>query len=488
VRHADTLIRNAYVVTVDPQRRVFTNGYVAFSGQKIEDVGSMTGCDFDAAEVIDGAGKAVLPGMANAHNHLLQVCFRGYNDDRWPIIGPLTEAVRKLSELLYAIAARTDEERSYLLGRLHALELTKAGFTATHDEHFTNIQKKSVDGLWSALAESGLRGFLARCPVDGPNVPKEGHETAEQGLLEVERLRAKFNSDRIEVVPGIVNYSWISDPQDMVRLRDGADRLGSHFDIDMTDNSLGARLKERGFDGGQVEYYRSFGLLDTPIYAGKAVGVRPYEFEILKQQDCRVAMVPRLRYFDGAVLPVHHLLKEGILPAIGTDAPLVTDCQTPWETMRDVIFAQNLGVVKEKAAGQDVPKAAHWATAETALEMATVGGARTLFMDHKTGALEPGKDADCVVVDLDRPSMQPTFGGRRTLANLVWAGETDSVDTVFVAGKKLLSGGRSTMWDEDEVRLEAERVTVELMQESELSAMLPSRQPRQSFRGWSYVE
>ncbi|MCB2107084.1 MAG: amidohydrolase family protein [Rhodobacteraceae bacterium] len=482
----DTLIKDAYVVTVDAGRRVYTHGFIAFAGGKIVAVGPMKDCAFTATETIDGAGKLVMPGMTNAHNHLNQVFLRGYNDDRWPVLD-IPKAVAAVMKQLYAVSGRTDEERGHALTRLHCLELIKAGYTATHDEHFTNARRDSVDGSWAALKDSGMRGFLARCIVNSEMVPPAGHETVEQGLTEVERLRSKFNSSRIAVAAGFVNYRFLTDPEDMRRIHQGAQKLGAHLDIDMTDNSRGADLKKRGFDGGQVEYYRTFDLLTAPIYAGKAVNVLPHEFEILAAHDCRLSLVPILRQFDGAGLPLHRLLKLGVIPGLGTDAPMVTDNQNPFEVMRQAILGQNLAVARERAQGQPPPPAEHWATSETVIEMATLGGARTLFMDAVTGSLEVGKAADCVMIDLDQVLMTPHFDHRRTLGTLVWAGESRIVDTVFVEGKKLLENGRSTVWNETEVIASAEKVLREIAAETDLPTVLPPRVAGQSHRGWTYL-
>ena len=483
---ADTLIRNAYVVTVDTARRVFTDGYVAFAGGRIVEVGPMSACAVEAAETVDAGGKLVMPGVANGHNHLNQVAFRGYNDDRWPVTDIPTSVARLLANL-FRMAERLDEERSYVITRLAALEMIKAGYTATHDEHFTNIDKRSVDGSWAALAESGMRGFLARCIVNSERIPDAGKETVEDGLVEVERLRARFSSPLIEVVPGILNYTFLADPQDMRRIGEGARRMGARIDIDMTDNSRGANLAKRGFNGGQVDYYRSFDLLEQPLYAGKGVNLLPHEYALLREHDARLALVPALRFFDGAGLPLHHLRAEGILPGIGTDAPLVSDSQAIFEVMRLVIFAQNICVKREVAAGGKAPDASLYANAELLLEMATLGGARTLFMDEKSGSLEVGKDADCLIVDWGGPALAPGWDRRRSIGSLVWGGGSGIVDSVFVAGRRLLAGGRSTVWDDEEVVRDAERVVSELAVETGLDDILPPRKPGSTYRGWQYL-
>jgi 5-methylthioadenosine/S-adenosylhomocysteine deaminase len=332
-----------------------------------------------------------------------------------------------------------------------------------------------------------LRGFLARCIVNSERVPEAGRETVDDGLQEVERLKKKFDSSRLEIATGFLNFQFLADPQDMRRIAEASAAMDIRLDVDMTDNSGGKALKARGYKGGQVEYYRDFGVLERPLYAGKAVNVQPHEFDILAECDGRLGLVPILRQFDAVGLPVHHCLARGILPGIGTDGPMISDSQSIFEMMRHVIFAQNLAILRERREGRPIPDAHHWATSETVIEMASLGSARALFMEDVTGSIEIGKAADCVIADLDRATMRPTQQGRRTLGVLVWAGTADTVDTVFVEGKKLLYEGRSTVWDEDEVIRDAEAVLSDIAAETDLPALLPDRVAGHRYRGWTYI-
>ncbi|MEE4454010.1 amidohydrolase family protein [Novosphingobium resinovorum] len=481
---ADTLIRDAYVVTLDAGRRVFTRGFVAFAGGRITAVGSMADGLPPARAVIDARGMVAMPGFANGHNHLIQNAFRGYNDDRWPVLD-IPAAVRRLLEQLFAAAGRMDAERTYAIVRLHALEMLKAGYTATHDEHFTNARKDSVDGSWQALADSGMRGFLCRCIVDD-RVPEEGRESVDAGLAELERLRA-FSSDRLTVAGSFVNYSFRADPEDMRRIHEGTLALGLPFGVDMTDNSRGAMLKARGFEGGQADYYRAHGLLDHgAIYAGKGVNLQRHEYALLAQHDARLALVPTLRFFDGQGVPVHDFLAAGMLPGLGTDAPLVSDSQDPFENMRHAIFGQNLAVKARLAAGGERPEAALWLNAERCIEMATLGGARSLLLENTCGALEAGKAADLVLIDVARAEIAPTWDDSRLLGALVWGGKGSQVHSVFVAGERLIEDGRSTRWDEEEVIREADAALAAITREADLDRFLPTRRAGESYRGWAY--
>ena len=482
---ADILVRNAYVITVDEERRVFTDGYLAVRDGRVLKVGPMSACDVVATDIIDASGRILMPGFANAHNHLVQVAFRGYNDDRWPVLD-IPAAVTALLHQLFLVAGRLDEERACILTRLHLLDLVKAGYVATHDEHFTNVGERAVDGSWSAVAESGMRAFLARCIINTTMIPQEGCEQVDGGLADTERLRARFASEKIEVVPGILNFSFLDDPEDMRRIGEGARRMGARLDIDMTDNSRGAKLRARGFEGGQVAYYQRHDLLVEPLYAGKGVNLLPQEFALLAQADARLGLVPVLRFFDAAGLPVHHMLQQGMLPGLGTDAPLVSDSQSPFELMRMTILAQNLAVKREVAAGGAAPPRDLWLTAERVIEMATLGSARTLFMDQVSGSLSVGKSADFIIVRRDEASIASGWDGRRDIGALVWGAGTRLVESVFVQGRQLLANGRSTVWNEEQVVTDAARVLNAIGREAGLDHLLPQRMPGRTYRGWRY--
>src|SRR3546814_19298130 len=120
--------------------------------------------------------------------------------------------------------------------------------------------------------------------------------------------------------------------------------------------------------------------------------------------------------------------------------------------MRLAILAQNIAVKKERADGRPPPEKAHWAVAERMLEMATLGGARALFMEDRTGAIEVGKAADCVMVDLAHAATPPPATDRRPTGALAGAGTAVNVEPDLVAGRRPLSRGRRTVVGEEPLR------------------------------------
>lgn len=97
--------------------------------------------------------------------------------------------------------------------------------------------------------------------------------------------------------------------------------------------------------------------------------------------------------------------------------------------------------------------------AYTALEMGTINGARAMGLDHVTGSIVPGKAADLVAVDLDRPATTPVYD---PVAQLIYAACRDQVSHVWVNGRLLVEDSAMTRIDETEYLREANRFSEQL--------------------------
>ena len=76
VKKCDSLLRGM-VVSMDIERNVFTNGYVAITDGLIVDVGDVSECDYIGQQELGGDGHIIIPGLVNVHGHLVQGCMRG---------------------------------------------------------------------------------------------------------------------------------------------------------------------------------------------------------------------------------------------------------------------------------------------------------------------------------------------------------------------------------------------------------------------------
>jgi len=83
MKNVDMIVRNAEILTMDPDFSVFNPGAIAISGTSIEAVGQESDImeNYSAPTVIDGKGKIMLPGFVNAHTHVPMALLRGLADD-----------------------------------------------------------------------------------------------------------------------------------------------------------------------------------------------------------------------------------------------------------------------------------------------------------------------------------------------------------------------------------------------------------------------
>jgi 5-methylthioadenosine/S-adenosylhomocysteine deaminase len=111
---------------------------------------------------------------------------------------------------------------------------------------------------------------------------------------------------------------------------------------------------------------------------------------------------------------------------------------------------------------------------ETAVEMATINGARAAMWDDRIGSIEIGKDADIVLYDTHRPEWQPLIN---PVSNLVYSATGDSVRDVFVAGEQVVKDGRLTRIDEETIYREIPRAVARFSGRLNMSKIVTLRWP-----------
>src|SRR5262249_42918052 len=108
------LIKNGYVITVDPQRRVCPGGFFLIYGNTIWAVGDSAQMPTqDVARTLDASGMVVIPGLINAHQHFYYHLFKGLGHglllEDWfphlvfPVLPHLTDDDMELTSYLAAI-------------------------------------------------------------------------------------------------------------------------------------------------------------------------------------------------------------------------------------------------------------------------------------------------------------------------------------------------------------------------------------------------
>ena len=424
---------------MDPQRRVFLNGYVAVSNGRIVAVGRERDCQFAAAEELGGAGFLVLPGLVNAHSHLVQGCIRGMAEG--------TTYEERLFGFYYPMTGACDERRSYDSAMPPLLDLVRRGVTTTADDHFTHLHKRSIDGVLSAVHDTGMRCRMARLTINDPHAVPEGfREDLDTGLAETERVTAEWENDLISVTASTIGITYC-EPDQLKELWEWTDQHDRQFDIHAPAVLDQKYLAERrGWQGGSFEWLDSVGILGPNVISAHAQNVRPGEAELIGDRGAAIALVPDMEQVLGLVnFDSRQYLDKGVTCGLGLDGPVVAYGHDLWAAMRAFLTAQRMGDQHRRLTAD---AQARWTgdemlygSAELALELATIGGARALMMDDRIGSLEEGKDADLVLID--RSGETQLSPPAALLPNLVLGNgpSPDSIRRVMVKGRTVVEDG-----------------------------------------------
>jgi 5-methylthioadenosine/S-adenosylhomocysteine deaminase len=175
-------------------------------------------------------------------------------------------------------------------------------------------------------------------------------------------------------------------------------------------------------------------LLNSRLQAVHLTQISADDIELLTRAAVNVIHCPQsnLKLASG-VCPLSELLKTGINVALGTDGAAANN------DLDLLAEAQTAALLAKGIAGD-----AKAVNAFQVLEMMTINGANALGLGDITGSIEPGKQADLCALDLDAPETQPLH---HVVSQLIYAASRRQFTDVWIAGKRLLEGGKLTTID-----------------------------------------
>lgn len=153
-------------------------------------------------------------------------------------------------------------------------------------------------------------------------------------------------------------------------------------------------------------------------------------WKIIRDRGIRVSLAPPIEMTMGHGMPgIQGALDHGLRPSLSSDVD-ATMAQDPFTIMRSTMTLQRALVLQRQRNGEkNLPPLL---TTRDVLEFATIEGARCANLDHKTGSLTPGKEADLILLRTDMPKIWPINSAPGAVVSIMNPGH---VESVFVAGK-----------------------------------------------------
>src|SRR5258705_3252807 len=442
---SNLIITNALIIPMTDERRSF-NGYVGTKDGVITEIG--TGArpkNTETERIIDASGCVLMPGLINAHTHLYQVLLRAVWED--------LELMPWLKRI-YGCARVLRPEHFYAGSLLGCVEAIRGGVTTVCEHNFLNPSPECAFETIRAIRDSGLRAVFARTIMDtGDIVPDCTKEKPEQAFRSIEAILAKHRNDgQLSFMTG-PNTPPINTTRDLLcELRRFADdhSLGISAHVAESKSVVECVRRDHG-KNGVVEFLQEFGIPGKNSIFAHSVHVSKDEIKILKQTGTSVSHNPvsNMMLGDG-VAPVVEMLREGVNVALGTDGAASNHSQDLFDTMKAASLLQK---VHHQDAGVIDPY--------SVLRMATIGGAKALGLDSTCGAIEVGKRADLILVDMNTIHNQPV---NDIFSQIVHCVKASDVWTVIVNGEILLCERALTQLDEKKILADAKVAHRDLME------------------------
>ncbi len=398
------------------QQHWFTPGYLTIEAGKIKTVksGLPQPEEFQQADqVIDAHGMAILPGLVNGHTHFSQSFMRGLAGGR-----PL---LQWLKELIWPLQTTISSEEMYLASLLGLAENLRGGVTYVVDHHKITQSREHTQAVKRAVEEVGLRCTIARAWSDKGAKPENGNAI----LDEMEYWYSQQKTGSLVSFASGPLTPWRATGEFLQQTHEQAIRYGAftHIHVSETDEEVQMTLKEAGVR--PVTWLDQLGVLDENTHVVHAVWVDDNEIETLKQRNALVVHCPVSNAVLGSgIAPIGKMLENGVRIRLGTDGSASNDTQ-------DCLENTKMAICLARAAHHDAANLSN----QQALEMSLSGK-----------VIEPGADADLMMIDLNTLRSTPVHD---ITSAITLCAHAEDVDTVMVAGKVLMQNGRLTTIDEE---------------------------------------
>jgi cytosine/adenosine deaminase-related metal-dependent hydrolase len=424
-------------------------GYVTMAGGQIVDVGAGTPPEYPGAQVIDGSGCLITPGLVNTHHHLYQWITRGLAAD---------STLFEWLTTLYPVWAGIDADAVHVAATGGLTWLAKTGCTTTTDHHYV-VPRDAGDVFEAeitAAAQVGLRFHPCRGSMDlgqssGGLPPDHVVEKLDDILTGTQSVIDRWHDPnpgsmlQIAVAP----CSPFSVTEALLResatlARENGVRMHTHLAETLDEE----RFCREHFGCTPVEYMERVGWVGPDVWYAHAVHLDDAGIETMARTGTAAAHCPTSNARLGAgIARAADLVNGGVTVGLGVDGAASNEaCSLIEESRHALLFA------RAKGGPQTM-------TVRKALELGTIGGARVLGREGEIGSIEVGKLADLAVWKLDTVAHA---GITDPVAALV-LGSTPPLKLLLVNGRIVVADGRVTTVDEDVVASDVARAHRDLL-------------------------
>ena len=448
----ETLLLHGTIVTMNPARAIIEDGAVLLRDDRIAEIFDSAAealPKFPAARVIDCTGKAIIPGLVDAHGHAGHSLIKTLGADT-PSLW-----MRIVTPMYFHY---TTPEFWLADGYISALDRLMMGVTTgvsvvgsaprSDDPAFAINHTKGYEAV-------GIRGIVCTGPAGMPwphpttrwigGKPKRFQVSFDEMIAGAEAVIETVNGaadGRIKAFLTPFTIMPSIDPSnpttpDRAAVSTAEDRMQGRR-IKETAAKHGVRIHSDAFAGHVRMAWQDpeTAILGPNVHLQHCIGLSLEEVDILAESGTHMTHSP------GGRAPVLEMMQRGVNVAITTDgtAPRITF---------DLLQAARMAQLAHRWRTQDQ----YVLPPGKVLEMITIDAAKALGMDGEVGSLEVGKKADVTIVNLRKPHLVPNW---MVVHRLIYEAVGQDADTVIVDGRVLMENRQVLTADPEAIMVEAE--------------------------------
>jgi len=346
-----------------------------------------------------------------------------------------------LQKYIFPAEAKTVSPEMVRVGtRLAALEMIESGTTTYADMYYFEEE------IARATFAAGLRGVLGETIIQ---FPVADAKTPADALARAERFIREFKDNGL-IVPAVAPHAlYTNDRTTLVASAELGRKYGVPVIIHFSETEDEIRTAREQYSMTPAAALESIGFWGPKTLAAHGVWVTDADIAILKKHGVGIAHNPEsnMKLASGAA-PVTKYLAAGVNVGLGTDGAASNNDLDMFEAMRQAAFLAKLSTRDPTAV-----------SAKTALDLATIGGARALGMDQQIGSLEAGKRADLIVVSMREARQTPMYD---PISHLVYTTRGDDVRATIVNGRILMKDRQVRTLDKATVIADANRLAAKV--------------------------
>ena len=440
-------IKNALIVVNNEENEIIHDGAIIVDGDRITRVGKTQDLKEEVAKadtVIDGKDKILIPGLINAHTHVMGHMFKGFTEDG---------TFEYFYGLCFPMEDYLNEESAYWLSKVGCMETLKNGVVMINDIfHYSQQTAQAVSDL-------GMRAVIEHKVYDvkalGNLYNNDYSRDTDAGMRKLEEneelIKKWHGKDNGRIQCWVGNHATDTNTIELLKAgRALADQYGVGLHIHVAQSFKEFEYTKSAYGKTPIELLCDIGYLRDDVVCAHLTEATEHDIKLFEESGANFAHCPVILGKFGIFPRIKDLINSKIPMAIASDWLTLN----PWSDMRAAI-----GLTRTVASDASLQYA------QRAFKMMTTDAAKVLKVDKDLGSLEVGKKADILVIDGNRPNLVPM---RDVVASLVYNMTGSEVEKVIIDGNIVVDDSHIITADESEACRNAQKFAGDIWEKGRL--------------------